>query len=96
VERNPKEPEYQAMLGFAELYDPVLPPPERAHEARRVARKALALAPGHPRATAVLALAEEALGDPGEGRRLVLAGLKEHPGSAVLKAVLHRLNTPRG
>jgi tetratricopeptide (TPR) repeat protein len=94
VERNPKEPEYHAMLGFAELYDPVLPPPERAQEARRAARKALALAPDHPRATAVLALAEEALGDVPEARRLVLAGLKEHPGSAVLKAVLHRLNTP--
>jgi DNA-binding response OmpR family regulator len=96
VERNPKEPEYHAVLGFAELYDPVLPLPERAQEARRAARKALTLAPEHPRATAVLALAEEALGDAGEGRRVVLAGLKEHPGSAVLKAVLHRLNTARG
>ncbi len=63
VERNPKEPEYHAMLGFAELFDPVLPPPARAQEARRAARKALALEADHPRATAVLALAAEALGD---------------------------------
>jgi CheY-like chemotaxis protein len=95
VERNPKEPEYHAMLAFAELFDPVLPASERAQEARRSARKALALAPEHPRATAALALAEEALGDAAEGRRVVLAGLKEHPGSEVLKAVLHRLNRAR-
>jgi hypothetical protein len=95
VERNPKEPEYHAMLGFAELHDPVLPAGERAQEARRSARRALALAPDHPRATAVLALAEEALGDAAEGRRVVLAGLKAHPGSDLLKAVLHRLNRAR-
>ena len=95
VERNPKEPEYHAMLGFAELFDPVLPRPARAQEARRAARKALALAADHPRATAVLALAAEALGEVPEARRLVLAGLKAHPASEVLKRVLHRLNSPR-
>jgi DnaJ domain len=95
VERNPKEPEYHAMLGFAELFDPVLPPPARAQEARRAARKALALEADHPRATVVLALAAEALGEVAEGRRLVLAGLKAHPSSEVLKRVLHRLNSPR-
>jgi len=95
VDRNPKEPEYHAMLAFAELFDPVLPRPARAQEARREARKALALAADHPRATAVLALAEEALGEVAEARRLVLAGLKAHPASEVLKRVLHRLNSPR-
>jgi CheY-like chemotaxis protein len=95
VERNPREPEYQAMLAFAELHDPGVPASERAEEARRVARKALALAPDHPRATAVLALAEEALGDVAEGRRVVLAGLKAHPASDLLKEVLHRLNRAR-
>ena len=75
----------------------MLPPPHpaRAQEARRAARKALALEADHPRATVVLALAAEALGDVPEGRRLVLAGLKAHPSSEVLKRVLHRLNTPR-
>jgi tetratricopeptide (TPR) repeat protein len=92
VERNPKEPEYHAMLGFAELFDPVLPPASRADEARRAARRALGLAPEHPRATAVLALAEEALGDVAEARRVVLSALKAHPGSEVLKQVLRRLN----
>jgi CheY-like chemotaxis protein len=96
VERNPKEPEYHAMLAFAELFDPALPRPERAQEARRTAKRALALAPEHPRATAVLALAEEALSEVAEARRLVLGALKEHPASALLKAVLHRLNRPRG
>lgn len=96
VERNPREPEYQAMLAFAELFDPVLPRSQRVSEARKNARKALSLDPEHPRATAVLALAEEMAGDPAEARRIALAGLKAHPSSAVLKEVLHRLNRPRG
>jgi CheY-like chemotaxis protein/tetratricopeptide (TPR) repeat protein len=95
VERNPKEPEYHAMLAFAELFDPVLPPTSRAQEAKRGAKKALALAPDHPRATAVLALAEEALGDVAEARRIVLAGLKIHAANDVLRQVIHRLNRPR-
>ena len=95
VERNPKEPEYHAMLGFAELYDPVLPPSHRAAEARRCARKALQLAPEHARAAAVLALAEAMTGDAAEARKVVVAGLKTHPTSEVLKAVLHRLNRAR-
>ncbi len=95
VEANPREPEYHAMLGFAELHDPVLAPAERLEAARRSARRAIALAPDHPRATAVLSLAEAAAGDVGEARRIVLAGLKVHPGSEVLKRVLHRLNSPR-
>jgi Flp pilus assembly protein TadD len=92
VERNPKEPEYHAMLGFAELFDPVLPRSQRAVEARKAARRALQLEPAHPRATAVLALAEELTGDVAEARKLVLAGLKEHPTSDVLKGILRRLN----
>jgi tetratricopeptide (TPR) repeat protein len=95
VEANPREPEYHAMLGFAELHDPVLPASGRREEARRCARRALALTPDHPRATVVLALAEADDGDVAEARRLVLAGLKVHPGSEVLKQVLHRLNSPR-
>jgi tetratricopeptide (TPR) repeat protein len=95
VEANPREPEYHAMLAFAELHDPVLAPAERREEARRCARRALALTPEHPRATAVLSLAAEAEGDLAEARRLVLAGLKAHPGSELLKRVLHHLNTPR-
>ncbi|HEX9242117.1 MAG TPA: DnaJ domain-containing protein [Anaeromyxobacter sp.] len=94
VEVNPREPEYQAMLAFAELFDPLLPASGRVAEARRCAKRALGLAEGHPRATAVLALAAQAEGDLAEGRRIVLDGLKAHPGSAVLKAVLHRLNAP--
>jgi CheY-like chemotaxis protein/tetratricopeptide (TPR) repeat protein len=95
VERNPKEPEYQAMLGFAELFDPVLPRSQRAVEARKAARRALQLDPVHPRAIAVLALAEELAGEVAEARKVVIAGLKEHPASEVLRAVLHRLNRPR-
>ncbi|HEX9049778.1 MAG TPA: DUF4388 domain-containing protein [Anaeromyxobacter sp.] len=95
VERNPKEPEYHAILGFAELHDPVLPRSQRAAEARRCARKALQLDPDHARAIAVLALAEEAAGDPAEGRKVVVAGLRTHPENEVLKAVLHRLNRAR-
>jgi len=94
VERNPKEPEYHAMLGFAELFDPVLPRSRRAAEARKNARKALQLEPTHARATAVLALAEEMAGDVAEARKTVLGGLKTHPTNEVLKEVLHRLNRP--
>ncbi|MGB8932075.1 MAG: DnaJ domain-containing protein, partial [Anaeromyxobacteraceae bacterium] len=50
TERNPKEPEYLAMLAFASLYDPVLPRGQRAEEARRAARRALAITPDHARA----------------------------------------------
>ena len=96
VERNPREPEYHAMLAFAELLDPALPAAGRAQEAKRAARRALALAPDHPRASAVLALAEAALGDLAEARRIVLDALKVHPSSEVLKETLHRLNRPRG
>jgi DNA-binding response OmpR family regulator/tetratricopeptide (TPR) repeat protein len=92
VERNPREPEYHAMLGFAELFDPVLPRSQRAAEARRSARKALQLAPSHARATAVLALAGELAGEVPEARQLVLAALETNPSSEVLKRVLQRLN----
>ncbi len=95
MERNPKEPEYAAMFGFAELFDPVLPRSQRAQEAKRSAKRALALAPDHPRAIAVLALAEDALGDLAEARRVVLAALKAHPDNEVLKRVLHHLNRTR-
>ena len=92
VERNPREPEYLAMLGFAELFDPVLPRSQRATEARKAARKALQLDPVHPRATVVLALAEELSGDVTEARKLALGGLKLHPANEVLRQVLRRLN----
>jgi len=95
-ERNPKEPEYLAMQAFAELFDRALAPAARAEQARRTAGRALALAPEHPRATCALALAVEALGDAGEARRAVLAALKAHPASEVLRQALHRLNRPRG
>jgi Flp pilus assembly protein TadD len=70
----------------------VLPRSQRAAEAKKSARKALQLDPEHPRATAVLALAEELGGDLAEARKVVLAGLKAHPENEVLKRVLHRVN----
>jgi tetratricopeptide (TPR) repeat protein/DNA-binding NarL/FixJ family response regulator len=95
AERNPREPEYLAMLAFACLLDPVLPASERAEEARRAAKRALALAPEHVRALAVLALAEEARGSASDARRIVLDALGVHPDHELLKAVLHRLSTVR-
>jgi len=92
VERNPKEPEYLSMLAFACLHDPVLPPGQRAEEARKSAKKALALAPEHARALAVLALAEATKGNMTDARRAVLDALRLHPDNEVAKAVLHRLN----
>ena len=95
AERNPKEPEYLAMLAFASLYDPVLPPGQRADEARKAAKRALAITPDHARALSVLALAEERRGNVSDARRLVLDALRAHPDHEVAKAVLHRLNTVR-
>jgi tetratricopeptide (TPR) repeat protein len=95
VDRNPKEPEYLAMLAFASLHDPVLPPGQRAEEARKAAKKALALAPEHVRALSVLALAEAARGNAADGRRIILDTLRLHPDHEVAKAVLHKLNTVR-
>jgi DNA-binding response OmpR family regulator/tetratricopeptide (TPR) repeat protein len=92
VERNPKEPEYLSMLAFASLHDPVLPPGQRADEARKAARRALAITADHPRALAVLALAESSRGNAAEARRLVLDALRAHPENEVAKAVLHKLN----
>lgn len=95
VERNPREPEYLALLAFALLREPAAPGAEPAAEARRLARRALGLTEGHPRAAAALALAEEALGDPAEARRVLLSALRAHPGSEVLKRVLFRVNRVR-
>jgi CheY-like chemotaxis protein len=95
VEISPREPEYQAVLAFATLLDPALDPEQRAVEARRLARRALALHPDHPRAMAALSLAQERLADATEARRVALAGLRAHPASPVLREVLRRLNRPR-
>jgi len=95
VERNPREPEYLALLAFALLQEPPAKGPESAAEARRLGRRALGLAPDHPRASAALALAEEALGESAEARRVVLSALRAHPGSEVLKRVLFRVNRVR-
>lgn len=92
VELNPREPEYHAMRGFAALFDPVLSIAQRAAAARKSAREALQLEPAHPRATAVLALAEELSGDVAEARRLALDGLEAHPTNEVLKEMLRRLH----
>lgn len=95
TEKNPREPEYLAMLAFATLNDPGLLPEERPKAARRLARKALALNPDHPRATVSLALAEDAAGESAEARRRLLGYLKSFPSSEVAKKALQRLNRPK-
>lgn len=95
VQRNAKEPEYLALLAFALLFDPQSGE-EGAQEARKLARRALALAPDHARASAALALAEEALGDVAEARKVTLAALNVHPQHEVLKRVLFRVNRAKG
>jgi CheY-like chemotaxis protein len=92
VARNPREPEYLAMLAFAELHDPVLPPLARAEEARGLARRALELDPSHPRAGVVLALAEELAGDHRAAQEAVLAALRAHPYGELAKRVQARLS----
>lgn len=94
VEQNPREPEYLAMLGFAELYDPVLPATARAAEARSRAQAALGFDSGHLRAMVVLALAEELAGDRAAARAAIDAALRVHPYSELARRVHHRLLRP--
>jgi tetratricopeptide (TPR) repeat protein len=94
VERNPREPEYLAMLAFAELHDPVLPASARAAEARSQARAALELDSGHLRAMVVLALAEELAGDRAAARVAIDAALRIHPQAELARRVHLRLLRP--
>ncbi len=91
---NPREPEYLAMLGFAELHDPVLPAGARALEARTHAEAALQLDPGHLRARVVLALAEALAGDQAAARAAIDQALRHHPQSELARRVHLRLLRP--
>ncbi len=95
AERNPREPEYLAMLAFATLRDPALEPRARPRAAARVARRALALDHGCVRAMVTLALAEESEGDVSAARRRLLGALRLAPGSEVARRALQRVNRPR-
>jgi len=94
VEKNPREPEYLAMLAFAELHDPVLPATARADEARLRAQAALQLNAGHLRAMVVLALAEELAGDHAAARSAIDAALRAHPHAELARRVHLRLLRP--
>jgi DNA-binding response OmpR family regulator/tetratricopeptide (TPR) repeat protein len=95
VQHNPREPEYLAMLAFAELHDPVLRAPQRAEEARRHARAALELDAGHLRAMVVLALAEDLAGNRDAARAAVMDALRAHPYSELAKRVQVKVNARR-
>ena len=92
VDGNPREPEYVAMLAFAELFDTSTAEPERSGRTKRTARKALAMMPEHPRAAVALAIAERRLGNVAEARRILLEALKVRGGSELLKSALHWIN----
>jgi tetratricopeptide (TPR) repeat protein len=94
-QRNPREPEYLAMLAFSTLEDPGLEPRERAGAAARIARRALSLDPACVRAVVSLALADAAEGRAAEARRRLVAALRTAPDSEVAKRALRRLNRPR-
>jgi DNA-binding NarL/FixJ family response regulator/tetratricopeptide (TPR) repeat protein len=94
VEHNPREPEYLAMLGFAELHDPVLPANARAAEARGRAKAALELDSGHLRSMVVLALAEELAGHRDAARAAIDGALRAHPYSELARRVHLRLLRP--
>jgi len=95
VRHNPREPEYLAMLAFAALHDPVLPPAQRAGEARRHARAALELDAGHLRALVVLGLSEELAGDHEAARVAVGTAIRAHPYSDLAKRVQLRIGARR-
>jgi tetratricopeptide (TPR) repeat protein len=92
AELNPREPEYLAMLAFAELYASDRPLGARAGAALATAGRALALDPGHSRALVVLALAEAAAGRREAAREVVLRALKAHPGSELARQALAQVS----
>jgi tetratricopeptide (TPR) repeat protein len=92
AELNPREPEYLAMLGFAELRAPDRTADAQADAARLAAGRALELDPGHPRALVVLALAEEAAGRREPARQAALRALQAHPGSELARRALARVS----
>ncbi len=92
AELNPREPEYLAMLAFAELHATGQPVAARAGAALGTAGRALALDPGHPRALVVQALAEAAAGRREAAREAALRALKAHPGSELARQVLARVS----
>jgi len=95
VRHNPREPEYLAMLGFAALHDPALPPPQRAEAAGRNARAALELDAGHLRAMVVLALAEDLAGNHEAARAAAGDAVRAHPYSDLAKRVQLKVGARR-
>jgi tetratricopeptide (TPR) repeat protein len=88
---NPREPEYLAMLGFAELNATGRSAESRPGAAIASAGRALELDPGHPRALVVLALAEAAAGRREAARAAALRAVNAHPGSELARRVLASL-----
>ena len=89
---NPREPEYLAMLGFAELHAPGQSADDRACAALAAAGQALELDPGHPRALVVMALAEALAGRREAARQAGLRAVKAHPASELARRALARVS----
>ncbi len=92
TELNNREPEYLAMLGFAELHAPGIDAADRSAAALAAAGLALALHPDHLRALVVLALAEDLAGRREAARQAALRALQAHPGSELARRVLARVS----
>jgi tetratricopeptide (TPR) repeat protein/AmiR/NasT family two-component response regulator len=92
TELNPREPEYLAMLGFAELHAPGQSAGDRSHVALASAGRALELDPGHPRALVVTALAEALAGRRDAARQAGLRAVKAHPASELAQRTLARVS----
>jgi tetratricopeptide (TPR) repeat protein len=92
TELNNREPEYLAMLGFAELFAPGIDAGDRSAAALAAAGLALTLHPGHLRALVVLALAEDLAGRREAARQAALRALQAHPGSELARRVLARVS----
>jgi tetratricopeptide (TPR) repeat protein len=89
---NPREPEYLAMLGFAELVESGRPATARSGAAMASAGRALELDPDHPRALVVLALSEEVAGRPEAAREAARRAVQAHPDSELARRVLERVD----
>ena len=95
VERAGHEPDFHAALAFALMFDAGAPLDLRITEARRSAKKAVALDKDSVRAICALALVEYEAGDAAEARKLALQALRLDEAHPLAKPTLARINRVR-
>jgi DNA-binding response OmpR family regulator/tetratricopeptide (TPR) repeat protein len=95
VSLNPREPEYYGYLAWATFEASIGPRRERARQALRLVRKALAMNPTLQRLQVIAAILCAESGDPADARRQLLKILKASPGSELARKALQGLARKR-